>query len=77
MLTAFLASPGVLASEFTSRANNEIRMISVEYEHNGWQAPCRVKYEKPAENLIEYSWNAQASAGYCEDRATFLSLIHI
>jgi hypothetical protein len=73
MLTVLLASPGGLASEFTCRANNEIRIISIEYEHSGWQVPCRVKYEKPAENLIEYPWNAQASAGYCEDRAKFLA----
>ena len=73
VLIVFLASPTVLASEFTCRANNEIRMISVEYEHKGWQVPCRVKYEKPAENLTEYPWRAKASAGYCEDRAKFLA----
>ena len=73
MLIVFLASPTVLASEFTCRANNEIRMISVEYEHKDWQVPCRVKYEKLSESLTEYPWSAQASAGYCEDRATFLA----
>jgi len=70
-LILFLASPTVLASEFTCRANNEIRMISVEYEHKGWPVPCRVKYEKLSENLSEYPWSALASAGYCEDRAAF------
>ena len=70
-LILFLASPTVLASEFTCRANNEIRMISVEYEHKSWPVPCRVKYEKLSENLTEYPWSALASAGYCEDGATF------
>ena len=69
----FLASPVVLANEFTCRANNEARTISVEYEHKGWQVPCKVKYEKPAEGLIEYPWSAQVSPGYCEDRAAFLA----
>ena len=73
MLIVFLASPAILASEYTCRANNEIRTISVEYEHKGWQVPCRVKYEKPAENLTEYPWSAQTSAGYCEGRAAFLA----
>ena len=68
----FLASPAVLANEFTCRDNNEIRMISVEYEHKGWQVPCKVKYEKPGEGLTEYPWSAQASPGFCEDRAAFL-----
>jgi hypothetical protein len=73
MLIVFLASPAVLASEFTCRAKNESRMISVEYEHKGWQVPCKVKYEKPAEGLTEYPWRAHASPGYCEDKATFLA----
>ena len=73
MLIVFLASPTVLASEFTCRANNEIRMISVEYEHKGWQVPCKVKYEKPTESLTEYPWSAKAEPGYCEDRAKFLA----
>ncbi len=72
-LIVFLASPTVLASEVTCRANNEIRMISVEYEHKGWPVPCGVKYEKRSESLTEYPWSALASAGYCEDRATFLA----
>lgn len=59
MLIVFLASPTVLASEFTCRANNEIRMITVEYEHKDWQVPCRVKYEKLSESLTEYPWSAQ------------------
>jgi len=73
MLIVFLASPPVLANEFTCRDNSEIRTISVEYEHKGWPVPCRVKYEKPAEGLTEYPWSAQASPGYCEDRAAFLA----
>lgn len=73
MLIVFLASPAVVANEFTCRDNNEIRIISVEYEHKGWQVPCKVKYEKPAQGLTEYPWSAQASPGYCEDRAAFLA----
>ncbi len=48
-------------------------MISVEYEHKDWQVPCRVKYEKRSESMSEYPCSAQASAGYCEDRATFFA----
>ena len=61
-----------IADDFVCRSGNEMRMISVDYEHKGWQVPCRVKYEKPATNSVEYPWNAQASPGYCEDRARFL-----
>ena len=73
MLIVFLASPLVLANDFTCRANHETRTISVEYEHKGWQVPCRVKYEKLSEGLTEYPWSALASPGYCEDRAAFLA----
>ena len=71
IISAF--SPAVLASEFVCRSNNETRVISVEYEHKGWQVPCKVKYEKPAESLTEYPWSAKAAPGFCEDRAEFLA----
>ena len=61
-----------IANDFVCRSGNEQRLISVEYEHKGWQVPCRVKYEKPADGSVSYPWNAQASPGYCEDRAKFL-----
>lgn len=73
VLAIFLASPAVLANEFVCKANSEVRMISVEYEHKGWQLPCRVKYEKPAQGLTEYPWTAQAVPDYCEDKARFLA----
>jgi hypothetical protein len=73
MLIVTLASSAVLANEFKCQANNETRVISVEYEHKGWQVPCKVKYEKPAGGLTEYPWSAQASPGYCENRAAFLA----
>ena len=71
ILAAF--SPAVLANEFVCRSSSETRVISVEYEHKGWQVPCKVKYEKPAESLTEYPWSAKAEPGYCEDRAKFLA----
>ncbi len=73
LLIVFLASPVVLANEFTCQANDQTRMISVEYEHKGLPVPCRVKYEKPAEGLTEYPWRAHVSPGFCEDRAAFLA----
>ena len=71
ILAAF--SPSVLANEFVCRSNSETRVISVEYEHEGWQVPCKVKYDKPSESLTEYPWSATAEPGYCEDRAKFLA----
>ena len=72
MLILAASSPAVLANEFVCRSSSETRVISVEYEHKGWQVPCKVKYEKSVEGLTEYPWSAQALLGYCEDRATFL-----
>ena len=71
ILAAF--SPAVLAKEFVCRSNSETRVISVAYEHEGWQVPCKVKYDKPSESLTEYPWSAKAVPGYCEDRAKFLA----
>ncbi len=61
------------ATEFECRANGEVRIISVEYEHKGWAVPCRVRYEKPAQNVTEYPWRADATPGFCEDRTEFLA----
>ncbi|MDA0978584.1 MAG: hypothetical protein O3B72_08505 [Proteobacteria bacterium] len=73
LLALLVFSQQVIAEEFTCRSGNEVRIISVEYEHKGWSVPCRVKYEKPAEDLVEYPWRANATPGYCEDRAAFLA----
>lgn len=61
-----------LANDFVCRSGNITRIISVEYEHKGWEIPCRVKYEKVDEGGVTYPWNAQATPGYCENRAAFL-----
>ena len=71
LLTVF--SSQVFADEYVCRSGNETRTVSVEYDHKGWQVPCRVKYEKPAQGVLEYPWNAKATLGYCEDRAAFLA----
>lgn len=62
-----------LADEYVCRHYNEVRIVSVEYEHKGWDVPCKVKYEKQQEGTVEYPWTAQATPGYCEDRAEFLA----
>jgi hypothetical protein len=66
-------SPMILANDFVCRSNSDTRVISVEYEQKGWQVPCKVKYEKPAESVTDYPWSARFSLGYCEDRAKFLA----
>ena len=71
IISAFI--PAALANEFVCRSSSGTRVISVEYEHKGWQVPCKVKYEKPAESQTEYPWSAKAAPGYCEDRAKFLA----
>lgn len=60
-------------NENNNQNNNEERIISVIYDHKGWQIPCSVRYEKPQEGSITYPWRAQATPGYCEDRARFLA----
>ncbi|MBT4162639.1 MAG: hypothetical protein HOC70_16345 [Gammaproteobacteria bacterium] len=67
-----LSASTTVADEFTCRANNEVRTVSVDYEHKGWEVPCRVKYEKPSEGTVSYPWSAEATAGYCESKAEFL-----
>ncbi len=66
-------SPFTLANEFVCQSGGITRIISVEYEHKGWEVPCRVKYDKTDEGDVSYPWNAQATPGYCEDRAEFLA----
>ena len=74
ILIAFsIISSSALAEEFVCRSGNEVRTISVEYQHKGWEVPCKVRYEKPAEDTVEYPWSANATPGYCEDRAAFLA----
>ena len=68
-----LAIPCSFADQYTCLASNETRLISVKYEHKGWNLPCKVKYEKPSKNIVEYPWNSQFTSGYCEDRAEFLA----
>ena len=76
LMTALMiatSSSMAMANEFVCRSGDVTRVISVEYEHKGWEVPCRVKYEKPDEGGLSYPWNAQATPGYCEDRAEFLA----
>ena len=72
-VVSVIGSSMAIADDYECRSRNEVRTISVEYEHKGWQVPCKVKYEKPSQGVTEYPWNAQATAGYCEDRAEFLA----
>jgi hypothetical protein len=72
-ITLILLSPSVFADDFQCRSGNVTRYISVEYDHKGWKVPCSVKYEKPAQDIVEYPWSAQTERGYCEDRAEFLT----
>lgn len=60
-------------NEYVCRDGNEQRLISVEYPHKGWQVPCRVKYEKPTQGSTTYPWQAEATPGYCEDKAEYLA----
>ena len=69
---AALSASFAVADEYTCRANTEVRIVSVEYEHRGWEVPCRVKYEKPSQGTVEYPWSAEATTGYCESKAEFL-----
>ncbi len=72
ILLISLFSSATYGNDFVCQSGNITRLITVEYEHKGWQVPCRVKYEKVDEGGVTYPWNAQASPGYCEDRAKFL-----
>ena len=54
------------AAEQVCRHGDLTRAIEIEYKQPGRPVPCRVKYEKSGE--VEYPWNAQVQAGYCEDR---------
>jgi hypothetical protein len=69
----FISMPVFAKDVYECRSGNELRKISVEYEHKGWQVPCRVKYEKSDDQQIQYPWNAQATVGYCEEKADFLA----
>ncbi|MFT7220529.1 MAG: hypothetical protein ACI8Z1_002146 [Candidatus Azotimanducaceae bacterium] len=86
ILGSFFSGSGLLASsaqwsaetmagpgEYVCRDGNKQRIISVEYPHKGWWVPCRVKYEKPAEGITTYPWQAEATPGYCEDKAEYLA----
>jgi hypothetical protein len=72
-LLTSIAIPNSFADQYTCVASNETRLISVEHEHKGWNLPCKVKYEKPSEDTVEYLWNSQFTSGYCEDKAAFLA----
>ena len=65
--------PMARAEDYICRDNAQVRLISVVYDHKGWPVPCRVRYEKPKENSVSYPWRAEATPGYCEDRAKFLA----
>ncbi len=72
LLALAFASPAI-ATEYLCRDGNIERRISVEYEHKGWKVPCKVKYDKSSEGVIDYPWSAETTVGYCEDRAEFLA----
>jgi len=73
-LTLTLCSFSIVASEsHICRSEGLTRAISVEYEFKGWDVPCKVKYDKQSEGIVEYPWAAESSPGYCEDRARFLA----
>ncbi len=73
LVAALLSSTSLFAAEqYSCRDGNITRIISVEYEFKGWDVPCKVKYDKVSEGPVTYPWAAEASPGYCEDRAAFL-----
>lgn len=64
----------VNADEYVCISEGSVRSISVEYEHSGWKVPCKVRYHKPTEGgTTEHPWSANATPGYCEEKAAFLA----
>lgn len=72
-LTALIITIPALSADYICVSGKDTRTISVEYEHQGWQLPCRVKYEKTDGQQTSYPWRAEATPGYCEQKAEFLA----
>ena len=61
-------SISAMASEdYVCNHGDAQRMISVVYENDQEPVPCEVQYDKG--EGVQTLWNAQAEAGYCENKA--------
>ncbi len=61
------------ATRFECTAGNLTRTISVERQHQGWDIPCKVKYDKPFEGGVSYPWESENTKGYCHEKSEFLA----
>ncbi len=66
ILFAFSVS-AFAAEEYVCHYEDERRLISVVYENDQEPVPCEVQYDKG--QGVQSLWNAQAEAGYCENKA--------
>ena len=61
------------ATRFECAAGDLTRTISVERQHQGWDVPCKVKYDKPFEGGASYPWKSENTKGYCHEKSEFLA----
>ena len=62
-----------VATRFECTAGNLTRTISVEPQHQGWDIPCKVKYDKPFEGGVSYPWESENTEGYCHEKSEFIA----
>tara|TARA_Y100001935_G_C17156476_1_gene433080 strand:+ start:321 stop:629 length:309 start_codon:yes stop_codon:yes gene_type:complete len=68
-----LSTNQAAATRFECTAGNQTRIISVVHQHQGWELPCKVRYDKLYEGSISYPWEAESTKGYCREKAEFLA----
>ena len=61
------------ATRFECATGDLTRTISVERQHQGWDIPCKVKYDKPFEGGVSYPWGSENTKGYCHEKSEFLA----
>jgi hypothetical protein len=61
------------ATRFECTSGDLTRTISVESQHQGWDIPCKVKYDKPFEGGVSYPWESENTKGYCHEKSDLLA----